>query len=96
MFKFWNWLVRSSADPNKLSTTVKGFLLGVLPLLVLAFGMAHVNLDSERLTVIINDLALVIQYALGTVSAAVSVYGLIRKLVKTLNGTNAVLNEFSD
>jgi hypothetical protein len=78
------WLLQSSANPNEVSLTVKGLLIGVIPTLMTIFGLAHVNLGQDQLTAIANGIVAVIQAGLILVSAITTLYGLCRKAWITL------------
>lgn len=71
MKKIYDWLVQSSADPAKLSLTVRGFI----PFLLL-FGVDQQVLD-EGSSVLVATIV-----GLGMVaSGAVGAYGLVRKIL---------------
>ena len=91
--KFLDWLVVSSADPQKLSATVTGFLFGLIPLAAFFANIPGVNIpDQATLTVTINMIGQVVVYVGGAITALYSAYGLLRKIWRTWNGTNEVLN----
>jgi hypothetical protein len=71
-------ILGSSVDPQKLSLTIKGILLGVVTILV-AFG---VNSDALGLTGLVESISdLIVQ--LGTlVSTGTIIYGGIRKIIE--------------
>lgn len=70
---FWNWLVKSSADPSEVALTAKGLISSLLPiLLVFVHNPNLTNLPDDVYTVIV---------ALFTVYSAVSiVVGIARKI----------------
>lgn len=72
---FLNWLVTSSADPSKLALTVKGLLMAVAPLLILAFGINDVDYGAT-----VNAIVSLIVGGGGIISAVVTLYGLSRKI----------------
>lgn len=92
MKKIINWLVISSADPEKLSLTVKGFLVGIIPIVSFVLHFSKINLGDETLTSLIDSIVVLIQAALGIVAGIVFVVGLVRKIVATIQGTHAGLN----
>ena len=63
----------SSADPNKLSATVQGIGLMVVPLVIIAGKFLGVDLAE-------SDLADLVQQLSAAVAAVVIAYGGIRKL----------------
>lgn len=91
MQKLLQWLIVSSANPSKLSATVKGLLLGVLPVVVYLTGLAHLNVGESDLKALIDGIATVVEVGLGLVSAVVFVIGLVRKIYRTLTGTNQAI-----
>lgn len=68
-------LITSSSDPEKLSATVKGLLVSVLPIIML---LTHFN-EMEANTLITNISNLVFFLTAGY-SAGMTVFGLLRKL----------------
>lgn len=89
--KIWNWLVLSSANASKISLTVKGVLLGLLPTIVYFSGILGLHTSIDILNIVVNDISMVI-VELGTlISVAATVIGLIRKIHATITGTNDVI-----
>ncbi len=84
------WLLRSSADPTKVSSTVKAALLGIVPVVIWLSGLTGAHFDSDAFTLAVNSIATVVQYALSFISAAWAAYGLIRKFWLTYQGTNHI------
>jgi hypothetical protein len=78
------WFVLSSANPAEVSLTVKGALIGVLPVLMAAAGLAHFNVGQDQLTGIFDVVAGLVQVVLTIVAALVTAYGLVRKLWNTI------------
>lgn len=100
----WHWLVKSSADPRATSLTVKSTLLGGLTLvtghvvqaldLVCTFGYKCYYLDPsliDELRLAIDAIAEGFYYALMLVAIGGTIVGAVRKIVRTLKGTNHVL-----
>lgn len=89
------WILVSSADPDRWSTTVKMALLGLIPFIMQGIGITcglHlvcpiVNVDE--LTGAFLSIANLVFYALSAVSIVGSVFAFMRKIVRTLTGTNA-------
>lgn len=93
--KVWDWLVWSSADPEKLSLTVKGVLAGIGTLITVVIGVANVHLPEGApalLTQIVDATVLAVQAIAGAVSALAAVYGLARKLLITFKGWHWAFN----
>lgn len=88
----WNWLVLSSADPEKTALTVKGFLALCVTYLTVLLGWAHLGVSGDMLSTLVDPVVNFVQNILLVVSSFVTVYGAARKLYKTVAGTNAVLN----
>lgn len=80
----WNWLMKSSVDPAKTALTVKGFLTAVIPYFVLISGVLNHPADAGTLTTLVEALSNVVLNALTVVGTVVSLIGLFRKLVLTV------------
>ena len=92
MNKIIQWLVLSSSDAAKLSLSVKGILLGIIPILITVTGITGIQIpNAETLTAVVELVGTFIQVALGIVSLVVTLIGVVRKILSTLQGTNAVL-----
>ncbi len=78
------WLVLSSADPAQVSLTVRGFLIGLIPFLMMLAGFAQINVGSEQLTAIVDATANIVQTVLALVAGVMTAYGLLRKLWITI------------
>lgn len=89
--KFWEWLVMSSADAQKISLTVKAFLIGLIPGILFLTNMLNVQFDSETFTGIVEAVAQIIVLLGGLITAIAFVWGAVRKLLTTLTGKNAVV-----
>jgi hypothetical protein len=85
------WIIASSADANKLSLMIKGVLLGVLPVAVAFAGLVNVQLDSATLEKVVETISQIVLYGGGAISALVTAWGLVRKIITTANGTNDVV-----
>lgn len=66
-------ILGSSVDPSSLALTVKGVLLGLVPLAVIIFTNVGIDVTSGELTEIINAVVAVL-------AAGMTVMGLIRKI----------------
>lgn len=89
------WIFVSSADPSKVSATIKFALLGIIPGAMSVIGMAcgfHlacVNVSSGDLTTLAGEVSQLVFLALSTVSILGTVWAFCRKVFKSSNGTNA-------
>ena len=68
----------SSADPAEISLSIKGVLVGVVPYLMFAIGLAHLNVGQDQLNAIIDGGVTVLQDALMLVSTCIEVDRKIR------------------
>lgn len=84
MKSFLTWVLYSSTNADKISLTVKGAMVAIVPILMHFFPMA----DLSQLT---EGIVMLVQQVLGLIATIMLVYGGIRKLVTTVRGTNAVL-----
>ena|ERR1035437_6063922 len=89
----WEWLVKSSANPEAVSLTVKGILLGVIPVVLTLAGFVHLTLTDNVLTDTVASIANLIDVVLTLVAGGLTVYGLFRKIVLTVEGKNQVINQ---
>jgi uncharacterized membrane protein (GlpM family) len=87
----WKWLVKSSADSEKLSLTIKGTLLGIVPVAIYLFGAFNIEVASDQLTSAIDGIVVLIGVFAGIVSAVQIAVGVIRKIWTTFEGTNSVI-----
>lgn len=83
------WLLISSSNPNEVSLTIKGVLLGLVPAAMTLFGAAHVVvgipiIDSQIVIDIINTAVGTLQAVLIAISAGVALLGAFRKLWNTV------------
>ena len=89
---FLRWLILSSADPAKLSLAVRGFLIGIIPTVIVISGILNLPVpDGDTLTKIADMFATLVTVVLGGVAAVKLGYGLIRKIWYTWNGDNETL-----
>jgi len=94
--KAWEWLVKSSANANELSLTVKAFLYGLIPMVVAMSGIMHVQLNSNMLTELVDALGQVIVVVGGIVTGLTFLIALLRKIITTITGKNEVVLGWSD
>lgn len=97
---FWDWLLLSSADPEKYSLTVKGVFATLATLALLASGIFHYTLDPNAITglgslvsVAISDTLTAVSYVATAIAGWSLVWGAVRKLIITLVGAHPVLND---
>jgi hypothetical protein len=85
----WSWLVQSSADPARISLTVRGALLALVPTILgivsaaCGFGVVCLGVDEPTLNQFIEAIVAIIQAVLALVAAFWLIWGLIRKIVIT-------------
>lgn len=91
MKTFWNWLVTSSSDPLKTSLTVRGVLVGIVPMAIsmipfLCTGV-HICIDPGSLPLVVDIAVQFVHYVLiivqgitVVVSAVLFIIGMIRKI----------------
>lgn len=90
--KFINWLIWSSTNPAKVSATIKGLGMYLIPVVLTVSGLTGIATpDQEGLTAILDMIATALT-VLGTIVASiVTLVGVVRKIITTWQGTNAVL-----
>lgn len=79
MKKFLNWLVYSSVDPDKISMTVHGTLVAIIPILIFVAHTLGFQWTNDQATVLVNDIT-------SSVAAALILYGGVRKILITIRG----------
>ena len=82
--KIWNWLVVSSANPQKISLTVKGVIISLIPILLTLSGIAHLSITSDGITNIASLIANLIDVSFTIIASISIVYGIIRKIITGL------------
>lgn len=75
----FEWFVQSSANPEKLALTVRGLLIGLIPVALIVAKTLGVDLAQQDL----EDMAILITAIL---SGAVTLFGLVRKLYFAFKG----------
>lgn len=79
LFKsFWNWLVYSSEDPEKLSLTIKG----LIPFLVLLNVGDPIVLNSTA-----DTFTHIIVIVVTAITGIIGAYGALRKIFNTVSTT---------
>lgn len=73
------WLVQSSANPEKVSTTIKGFLLTHIGIAMMIVSYYNLPYSTEKVTALIGLVT-------GLIGTALSLFGICRKLYYTLKG----------
>lgn len=91
--KLWDFIVWSSADPDRLSLTTRGFLTGVVTIVSIGAGLQNVHLPSELLTSTVDSIIVAVQAIIGAVAAVATVGGLLRKIYLTWKGENLAIKD---
>lgn len=92
------WVLVSSDDASRWSLTVKASLLGAIPFVMQGIGITcGLNLvcptvSSDLLTEVALSLSNLVYLGLSVVAAIGAFYGLVRKVMNTMNGTHAGLS----
>ena len=71
----FNWITTSSQDPTKVSLFIKGILVSIAPLAMIAFGVTQ-----EEWTPVVDQVVDLAYLATATVSSAMMLFGMARKL----------------
>ncbi len=99
MHKVLKFILRSSANPQATSATVKFALLGIIPYIMQAAGIACqfgyncVELSPSLLELIFVSLADATFYILTLVSIVGTIYGATRKFYLTIIGENLAIKD---
>lgn len=97
MKKILNFIVYSSENPDKVSLTVKGVLLGLVPYIMYANEIACRvgdycwNVEPNTLRLVAEDLATVIALGLTALASVMTAYGAGRKVMRTITGQNKAI-----
>lgn len=89
-----DFLLVSSKDPTKWSLTLKMALVGVIPYIINAvgiacgFGLVCLGVDTAGLNALAEGLEKVAFFVLSTIAAIGVVVGLARKFIRSAQGTN--------
>lgn len=89
--KIWSWLVYSSTNSQKISLSIKGAIGTILVTVSLFAGDINIPLLGDLLNSVIDSGFMVIQSAVGLVSAIAMLLGAFRKVYTTLTGKNDVV-----
>lgn len=93
------WVLVSSDDASKWSLTVKASLLGAIPFIMQGIGITcGLNLvcpsvNADLLTEVASSASNIVYLGLSLIAGIGAFYGLVRKVMNTLNGTHAGLAE---
>ena len=82
--KVWNWLVWSSANPDKISGTVKWGLTSVGTILTVIAGFGNIQFPTAAWTSLMDSVIQLTQIALVTVATLGTVVAGIRKVWLTV------------
>lgn len=74
MSRFIQWLVRSSANPENVSMTVKGALIGIIPVILFFAQQLHLSWTSDQLTELIQSITVFL-------SSFLIIVGMARKII---------------
>ena len=84
-----NWIINSSKDPNKTSLFVQGLVGTIISVLVtIATVSGYHNLPVNDLNILAQEIAGFVGIVSTCISAAFSIFGLVRKIYRTIKGTN--------
>jgi hypothetical protein len=73
-------MLGSSIDPDKLALTIKGIIVGLIPIIILVAGLFGLSLDMTELNTLADAIQTAILAVSGAISACMVVWGLLRKL----------------
>jgi hypothetical protein len=81
-----NKLIASSVDPNQLSLTLKGIIIGVAPIAMLVLHAVGKNITQDQLQAVVEVTTNVVAALGALVSSIIVAVGVIRKLVLLFKG----------
>lgn len=88
--KVFQWFVYSSADPSKISLTVRAALLGIVPIVLnvvsvaCGVGIACLGIDAASLNSVIEAITNIVYAGLSIVASVGVAYGFVRKIFLTV------------
>ena len=100
--KILRWVFVSSSNPEKVSGTVKYALLGVVPVVIQALGLACgfqilcVDVAPSALEAVALAVANFVYFGLSAIAAIGFVLSFGRKVYRTAAGTNKAMVAFDD
>ncbi len=71
----------SSVDPEKLGLTVKGFLVGVIPVVLLVAGLTHINVGQQDLSALVDGIVNLTVAISTALSGLMVLIGIVRKIL---------------
>lgn len=86
MKKIWNWIWYSSADPKKVSLTVRASALALVPAALsiisasCGFGVVCLGVDQASLNQLIEYIVQAIEVLLAIVAGVGMLFGIVRKI----------------
>ncbi len=87
--KIFNWIVKSSANPEETAMTIKGVIILQVPVALNILSQFGVNLDKF---VVINDISI----AALVFGALLGIVGIVRKIYLTIKGNLPIPASTSD
>lgn len=100
--KIVQWVFVSSSNPEQVSGSVKFALLGVIPVVIQALGLACgfqvlcIEATPSELEAVVAAMANVLYFGLSAVAAIGFVLSFGRKVYRTAAGTNKAMVAFDD
>lgn len=97
MKKIINLIIWSSENPDKVSLTIKGLVVGAVPYIMYASDIACTLQDycwavePSTVRVLAEDLASAVAFVLTAIAAAMTAYGAGRKVFRTITGQNKAI-----
>jgi hypothetical protein len=74
-------MLGSSVDPDKLSMTIKGIILGIIPVLAILNSWFGISIEEQGVRALADSVQSVIVAAWALWSACLVLFGLLRKAV---------------
>ena len=83
MKKLWDWLYKSSENPEQVALTVKGFLNTIGGVVLIASPLFHLNIGQSQIDLIVQSSVQIVITFYTAFAAATTIYGIIRKIINT-------------
>lgn len=101
LIKAWDWLIWSSKNSEKISTSVKGALAVVAGVIANVIVLGHLQIDPLLIQTGGDSIMSLVQSGLGlitavtvVISAATSIVTFTRKVIRTFKGENDLINKY--
>jgi hypothetical protein len=76
-------VLSSSVDPQSLSMTVKGVLLGIMPVIIMILNLRGIEMDNETVDLIVDTIVNIVFFGGSIVASVMALWGAVRKIYQS-------------